>query len=122
MPIENGSKTASGSGAKRVFSPERLRRAMKERGMSQGELEEATGIHANSISRYVCGHVVPRDDLLSAIASALDMEIDDLKGVVVLADDERHADLAAAVETVIACVADLTQEQRDSLALALVAR
>lgn len=122
MPIENGSKTASGSGAKRVFSPERLRRAMKERGMSQGELEEATGIHANSISRYVCGHVVPRDDLLSAIASALDMEIDDLKGVVVLADDERHADLAAAVETVIACAADLTQDQRDSLALALVAR
>lgn len=90
--------------------------------MSQGELEEATGIHANSISRYVCGHVVPRDDLLSAIASALDMEIDDLKGVVVLADDERHADLAAAVETVIACAADLTQDQRDSLALALVAR
>ena len=57
-----------------------LRTIRKERGMTQGQLSEATGIHKITISKYESGKVDPTLTSAERIATALGVTINDLSG------------------------------------------
>lgn len=57
-----------------------LRTIRKERGMTQGQLSEATGIHKITISKYESGKVDPTLTSAERIATALGVTINDLIG------------------------------------------
>ena len=52
---------------------ENLNRAMVERGISQKQLADITGIAKSGISQYLHGQVIPREDALQKLAGALDV-------------------------------------------------
>ena len=52
-----------------------IRRKLK---LSQNDLEELTGIDANTFSRYERGVVIPSVEVAQKIASALNVSVDDL--------------------------------------------
>ena len=80
------------------FKPERLREAMAARGMNQKQLAAAAGLTPTAVSHYLNGIRDPRTAALASIAT-----------------------LDAAVRLVAERVADLSDAQRVTLAVALVA-
>ncbi len=52
---------------------ERLREAMKQRGMTQAQLSRQTGLNKTAISQYLSKRFGPGDDSLAKIAKALDV-------------------------------------------------
>lgn len=50
---------------------ENLRKAMKEKGITQAELSKRTGISKSFISQYLSGKFKPREDKLTMLAQAL---------------------------------------------------
>ena len=62
--------------------PERLRRARKERGLSQGRLAQRLGIQPAAVSHFETGHRKPSFDTLRRLADALDVTTDYLLGCV----------------------------------------
>lgn len=54
-----------------ICFPERLKEALKRRGMSQKELSERTGISRAAISQYISGIILPRHDRLKIISEKL---------------------------------------------------
>lgn len=59
---------------------QRLRHAIKDKGMSQKELAEKTGVSAAAISGYLDGTYMPRKNTLARLAHALDVDEDTLLG------------------------------------------
>lgn len=53
----------------------RLRQLREARNLSQGDLEERTGLLRCYISRVECGHTIPALETLEKIARALDLEL-----------------------------------------------
>ena len=51
----------------------RLRRALTDKGMTQQELADKTGISKASISQYLSGYATPKKDRLQLLANALDV-------------------------------------------------
>lgn len=64
--------------------PNRLKKAIRQRGITQRELSEKVGISEVSMSRYCAGTRIPTAENLLAIAFALQVSTDYLLG---LADD-----------------------------------
>lgn len=54
----------------------RLRQAMNERNLSQSELSTLTGIGKSSISQYLSGRNIPRDEVKEKLAAALDCSVE----------------------------------------------
>ncbi len=50
---------------------DQIRIALIRAGLSQAELAVRVGLHPSTISRVVCGWVVPPDDIQAAIKGAL---------------------------------------------------
>lgn len=67
-----------------------LKRIRKERGLTQGELSELTGIDRISITRYETGKITPGGKALRKLARVLGVSLDELLG--------READHAEAEE------------------------
>lgn len=59
---------------------ERMKEALKIRGMKQSELVEKTGIGKSSISTYLSGSYEPKQRNLYKIAKALDVDVSWLMG------------------------------------------
>lgn len=57
-----------------------LKRIRKERGLTQGELSELTGIDRISITRYETGKITPGGKALRKLAMALDVSVDEIIG------------------------------------------
>lgn len=55
-----------------------LKKIRSDRGMTQSELGEKIGVHANHISRYERGDSSPSTETLKAFAQALNVTIDEL--------------------------------------------
>ncbi len=55
-----------------------LKRIRNEKGMSQDELSKKIEIHSVQLSRYERGQSVPSIDIVSKIANALEVSIDEL--------------------------------------------
>lgn len=53
---------------------ERLRELREARQLSQGDIEERTGLLRCYISRVECGHTIPSLETLERISKALDLE------------------------------------------------
>lgn len=51
----------------------RLKKALSERGFTQQDLADKTGISKSSISQYLSGYAKPKDDRVYAISLALDI-------------------------------------------------
>ena len=66
----------------------RLRRALKLRGMKQVELCEITGLGKSSLSQYLSGEYEPRINRVAIIANVLDVDIYWLMGFDVPMDRE----------------------------------
>lgn len=68
---------------------ERIREAMDIRGMRQSDLVQATGIGKSSISTYLSGSYLPKQQNIYKIAQALDVNESWLMGYDVPMDRER---------------------------------
>ena len=109
MPIENG------------FKPERLREAMAARGMNQKKLAAAAGLTPTAVSHYLNGERDPRTAALASIARAHDTKPADQIGDWSQIAATSISTLHAAVQLGAERVADLSDAQRVTLAVALVA-
>lgn len=92
----------------------RLASLLREKGMSQKELAEKTGITPATISRYVNNERAPRPILLAKIAKALDVLPKDLTGN----DEEREVD--DAVILIARNMNSLSPAQRERLIRAIL--
>ena len=54
---------------------ERLRTLRKEKNLSQGDIEERTGLQRCYVSRVENGHTIPSLDTLSKIANAMELPL-----------------------------------------------
>ena len=57
----------------------RVKRIMLEKGITQDELSEKTGIAQETLSRYICGKNVPSFYKIDKIAKALDCSVDEFR-------------------------------------------
>lgn len=57
----------------------RVKRIMIEKGVTQDELSEKTGIAQETLSRYICGKIVPSFYKIDKIAKALDCSVDEFR-------------------------------------------
>ena len=57
----------------------RVKRIMLEKGITQEELSEKTGIAQETLSRYICGKNVPSFYKIDKIAKALDCSVDEFR-------------------------------------------
>lgn len=57
---------------------EHLKQIRKDKNLTQGELAERVGVHANHISRYERGEANPSAELLKQFSEALDVSADEL--------------------------------------------
>lgn len=94
----------------------RLSALLKERGMSQKELAEATNLTPAAVSRYVNGERVPRAITLAALAKALGVKPTDITGTA----DEQKTD--EAIRLIARNANKLTEAQRAELIAALAKR
>lgn len=58
----------------------RIKEAMMNRGMKQADLVRKTGISKSTISGYLTGRYIPRQNSIYLLAQALDVDIDWLMG------------------------------------------
>lgn len=68
---------------------ERIREALEIRGMRQSDLVQATGIGKSSISTYLSGSYLPKQQNIYKIAQALDVNVSWLMGYDVPMDVEK---------------------------------
>lgn len=66
----------------------RLKALREERGMTQRDLADASGVKLNSIARYETAEIIPRADKVFDMAQALDCSIDVLMGRVQLIESK----------------------------------
>jgi len=55
--------------------PKSMRVGLAMRGMGQGDLAEATGIHRSNISKMINGKMIITHERLESIATALSMKV-----------------------------------------------
>ena len=94
----------------------RLTALLRERGMSQKELAEATNLTPAAVSRYVNGERVPRAITIAALAKALGVKPADITGTA----DEQETD--EAIRLIARNASKLTEAQRAELIAALAKR
>ena len=72
------SKMHDGRSAPRSTNKSPIARIRMERGLTQRQLADLVGTHANNISRWELGYVRPYGENLAKLAAALKCSIDDL--------------------------------------------
>lgn len=78
----------------------RVKEALRARGMTQKELCERTGIPKASMSQYVNGHHLPKQDSIYLISSALRVRPDWLMGLDVPMDEPPVIEFTQPVESI----------------------
>lgn len=76
LPVDSGNM--SEKQFRREFGY-RVKRIMLEKGVTQDELSEKTGIAQETLSRYICGKNVPSFYKIDKIAKALDCSVDEFR-------------------------------------------
>lgn len=94
----------------------RLTALLKQRGMTQKQLAEATNLTPAAVSRYVNGERVPRAITVAALAKALNVKPADITGT----NDEQETD--EAIRLIARNASKLTEAQRTELIAALAKR
>lgn len=94
----------------------RLAILLKERGMSQKQLAEATNLTPAAVSRYINNERIPRATTIAAIAKALGVSPADITGT------EREKETDEAVRLIARNASSLTEAQRTELIAALAKR
>lgn len=87
----------------------RLSTLLAQRGLTQKELAEKTGLTPAAVSRYVSGARVPREIIVAKIAKALGVQPSDLTGT----DVEQEVD--EAVQLIARNANNLSEDQREQL-------
>ena len=80
---------------------ERLRQAMKDRGMSQSELARRIGVRTPTVNQYLCKRKFPMMTTAVRIADALDVSLDWLCGVKEKPDEADTYRLKRIAESVV---------------------
>lgn len=95
---------------------EKVTKLMNERGISQKQLSQLSGITESSISRYLHNDQRPRMDIVVNIAKALHVETDYL-----LDEDEKSESAFNAIATSIARNGgELTPEEKNQLVMLIL--
>ena len=94
----------------------RLTTLLRERGMSQKELAEATNLTPAAICRYVKGERVPKAITIAALSKALGVKPEDITGTT----EEQKTD--EAIRLIARNANNLTEAQRSELIAALAKR
>ena len=94
----------------------RLTALLRERGMSQKELAEATNLTPAAVSRYVNDERAPRAITIAALSKALEVKPTDITGTT----DEQETN--EAVRLIARNASNLTEAQRAELITALAKR
>lgn len=95
---------------------EKVINLMQEKGISQKQLAQLSGITESSISRYLHSAQRPRMDIIVNLAKALNVET-----VFLLDEDERGEDAYTEISTVIARKKkELSPEEKNRLIALLV--
>lgn len=94
----------------------RLTLLLRQRGLSQKDLAESTGLTPAAISRYVNGERMPRAIVLAKIAKTLGVQTEDLTGT----DAEQEVD--EAVQLIARNANALSEHQREQLIKAIIRR
>ncbi len=90
---------------------EKVTELMKQRGITQKQLSQLSGITESSISRYLHSNQRPRMDIVVNIARALQVQTDYL-----LDDDEKSESAYSSIATAIARKGnELTPEEQNRL-------
>lgn len=92
----------------------RLARLLKERGMTQKDLAQATHLTEAAISRYISGKREPRAVTVANIAEALRVDPAEITG------DDKDREVDDAIRLIARNAHDLSQEQREELFHALI--
>lgn len=98
------------------FFGSRLATILRERGLSQKELAEQTGLTPAAVSRYLSGARTPRAVVAAKIARTLEVQVADLVGT----EEERAVD--DAVQLIARNANSLSADQRERLIKAIVER
>lgn len=101
---------------------ERLRQAMKMRGMTQVELCEKTGLNKGAVSCYLSGQYEPKQRAIFKLAEALDVSELYLMGLSETPDHPaaRTSDAAEPLDPVIAEIVKLSRSMTEEQRLALL--
>lgn len=94
----------------------RLAALLLERGLTQKELAERTGLTPAAVSRYMSGARMPREIVVAKIAKELGVQPADLVGT----ESEREVD--QAVQLIARNANSLSPDQRERLIKAISAR
>ena len=74
---------------KKLSFGEQLSLLRRRKGLTQGELAEKAGILREMISNYESGKITPRAETLKKVASALEVDFEELKGYILKASEEQ---------------------------------
>lgn len=94
----------------------RLAGLLRERGMTQKDLAQATHLTEAAVSRYISGQREPRAVTVANIAKALGVAPQDITG------NERDQEIEGAVRLIARNAGSLSEEQRVELISALARR
>lgn len=94
----------------------RLSALLNQRGLSQKDLAELTGLTPAAISRYISGARTPRAIVVAKIAKALEVQPDELVGT----NAEQEVD--DAVQLIARNANKLSDDQREQLIRAVIDR
>lgn len=86
---------------------DRLQRAMKLRKMKQSDLSALTGLYRGTISNYVTGKYIPKEDKMDLIARALNVNKAYLYGVSDIVDRLEDEEYAAISDWLAKGVSDI---------------
>lgn len=94
----------------------RLSALLRQRGLTQKELAQRTGLTPAAISRYLSGARKPRAIIVAKIAEVLDVDPSDLLGSRV------EQEIDGAVQLIARNANSLSEEQRGELIATLIRR
>lgn len=95
---------------------DRLAALLRERGLTQKELAERTGLTPAAVSRYMSGARMPREVVVAKIAKVLNVQPVDLLGT------ENEQEVDEAVQLIARNANSLSSDQRERLIKAILAR
>lgn len=93
----------------------RLSKILEEKNMTQRKLSELVGVSEVTISRYLNGNRIPKTDIISDIANALNVSVDYLLGRTNQSDKKSQQDHDNFMENVKIHFMDASEKDRDAI-------
>lgn len=97
------------------IAKQRVKEAVTLRKMTQAELVEKTGIPKASISQYINGHHLPKQEAIYKLSEALSVRPDWLMGLNVPMEDKNKLDVTSTEKALVLQYRQLNNDDRNKL-------